>query len=327
MNYRTFGNSGIQVGEVGLGCWQLGGDWGEISDDGAMAILRAAVDSGVDFLDTADVYGAGRSERLIGRLLAESSSRLFVATKLGRFSLPGWPANFEEPAIREHTEASLKRLGVDALDLTQLHCIPTEELRRGDVFETLRKLRREGKIKRFGASVESIDEAMICLEQEDIASLQIIFNIFRQKPAGAFFERAKQKSVGLIVRLPLASGLLSGKMKIGQTFPPADHRNYNRDGQKFNVGETFAGLEFERGVKAAERARALLPRDIPMAQAALRWILDHEAVTVVIPGATRPEQARDNAAASDLPPLGEPIHRALAEIYTQHVEPHIRGPY
>jgi aryl-alcohol dehydrogenase-like predicted oxidoreductase len=324
---RQFGSSGVQVSEVGLGCWQLGGDWGEVTDEQALATLRAAAESGTRFFDTADVYGQGRSEQLIGRFLRESGSRVFVATKLGRFPQPGWPENFTERAFRQHTEASLQRLGVDALELTQLHCIPTEQMARGEVFEWLRKLKKEGKIRQFGASVESMDEALLCLEQEGLASLQIIFNIFRQKPIEALFPAAKRKGVALIVRLPLASGLLAGKFNRQTQFAPEDHRNYNRDGQSFNVGETFAGLPFEKGVDMAERLKPMVPEGMTMAQMALRWCLDFDAVSTIIPGAKRPEQARSNAAASDLPPLGPQLHERLSSFYLQQVASHIRGPY
>lgn len=328
MNQRVFGTTGVSVGEIGLGCWQLGGaDWGAVSDEQALETLRAAVESGVTFFDTADVYGAGRSETLIGRFRKECPERPFVATKLGRFSPPGWPENFTPETMRAHTEASLRRLGGDALDLTQLHCIPTDELRRGAVFDTLRTLRSEGKIRHFGASVESMDEALLCLEQEGLASLQIIFNLFRQKPIDVLFERAKVKGVALIVRLPLASGLLSGRMRKDTHFASGDHRSYNRDGQAFNVGETFAGLPFEKGVALADTLKAMVPDGMRLSEMALRWILDFDAVSVVIPGAKSAEQARANAAASHLPPLPTDLHARLRAFYDEQVAACIRGPY
>lgn len=329
MKQRRFNDTGVSVSEVGLGCWQLGGsDWGGVSDEEALATLRAAADSGVTFFDTADVYGGGRSETLIGRFLKERPARsIFVATKLGRSSPPGWPENFTPEAMRQHTEASLRRLDVETLDLTQLHCIPTEELRRGEVFDTLRALRGEGKIRHFGASVESDEEALICLEQDGLASLQIIFNIFRQKPAREVFARAQAQNIAIIVRLPLASGLLSGKMSKDTRFAANDHRNYNQDGQRFNVGETFAGLPFEKGVELADALKAMVPENMSMAQMALRWILDFDAVSVIIPGAKRPEQAHANAAAGDLPALGDDLHARLRAFYEREVAEHIRGPY
>lgn len=327
MKTRVFGKTGRSVGEVGLGCWQIGGNWGEVPEEEALSTLRAAHESGVTFFDAADVYGDGRSETLVGRFLQESGVDVFVATKLGRGSDPGWPGNFTLESMRRHTEASLRRLGVEALDLTQLHCIPTEELRRGEVFEHLRTLRQEGKIRHWGVSVESMEEAALCLEQEDLTSLQIIFNIFRQKPIETLFGPAQERNVALIVRLPLASGLLSGKFTAETRFGADDHRNFNRDGQQFNVGETFAGLPFEEGVQIADRIKPLAPEGMTMAQMALRWCLDWDAVSVVIPGAKNPEQARGNAAASDLPPLSPETHDALHQIYEDQVASRIRGPY
>jgi aryl-alcohol dehydrogenase-like predicted oxidoreductase len=327
MNTRTFNHTGIQVSEIGLGCWQLGGaDWGALDDKVAFDILAVAADSGVNFFDTADVYGNGRSETLIGRFLKQSRRNVFVATKLGRTSSL-YPANYTEAGIRAATEASLKNLGVETLDLTQLHCIPPDVLRQGEVFEWLRKLQREGKIRHFGASVESMDEASVCLQQEGLVSLQIIFNLFRQKPIQTLFEKAKAKKVALIVRLPLASGLLSGKLSRQSRFAATDHRTYNRDGQAFNVGETFAGLPFEKGVLLADALKPLVPQGMTMAQMAQRWILDFDAVTVVIPGASRPDQAKDNALVSALPKVRPELHEALRQFYEKEVAGHIRGPY
>lgn len=325
MNKRQFGDA--QVSEVGLGTWQIGGSWGEVSEDESLAILREAVANGVTFFDTADVYGDGRSEKLIGRFLQESGADVFVATKLGRGGKPGWPANFSLDAMRAHTEASLQRLGVESLDLTQLHCVPTEVLRQGEIFENLRVLRQEGKIRRFGASVESMEEALICLEQDGLASLQIIFNIFRQKPIDTLFAAAGAKGVALIVRLPLASGLLSGKFHKATHFEKQDHRNFNRDGQAFNVGETFAGLPFEKGVELADTLKPMVPAGLTMAQMALRWILDFPAVTTVIPGASNLRQVQSNVSASDAAPLSEALHADLREFYAAQVQEHIRGPY
>lgn len=327
MKTRMFGATGRAVGEIGLGTWQIGGGWGNVTDETALQTLRAAVDAGTTLLDTADVYGDGRSESLIGKFLKETHAPLFVATKLGRFSPPGWPANFERAAIRAHTEASLQRLGVETLDLTQLHCVPFDVLQRGEVFEHLRELKREGKIRNFGVSVESMEEALFCAQQEGVAALQIIFNLFRQKPAHVLFAEAKRRNIALLVRLPLASGLLSGKMTKQTTFPTDDHRNFNRDGQLFNVGETFAGLPFEKGVELADALKALVPPGTSMAQMALRWCLDFDAVSVVIPGAKNPEQARANARASTLSPLGIELHTKLAEFYANEVAANIRGPY
>jgi aryl-alcohol dehydrogenase-like predicted oxidoreductase len=327
MKKRPFGNTGIDFGEVGLGTWQLGANWGDVTEETAIATLRAAVESGTTLFDTADVYGMGRSETLIGRFLKETGAPVFVATKFGRFSPPGWPENFSLKTMRAHAEASLRRLGVEALDLTQMHCLPPEVLARGEIFDHLRELKREGKIRAFGASVESMDEALVCIRQQGLASLQIIFNIFRQKPIHTLFDEAKKRKVALLVRLPLASGLLGGKMTKATRFPPDDHRNFNRDGQQFNVGETFAGLPFEKGVDLAEALKLLVPAGYTLPEMALRWCLDFDAVTAIIPGASNPEQARANARASSLPPLPAALHARLAEFYKREVSAHIRGVY
>lgn len=327
MHLRTFGKTGRRVSEIGLGTWQLGGNWGDVPEETALATLRAAIDSGVTFLDTADVYGDGRSERVIGRFLKETKASLFIATKLGRSGTPGWPANFTRAAVRQHTEASLQRLGIEALDLTQLHCVPAEVLKRGELFGWLGELQREGKIKAYGASVESMDEALWCLDQPGCASLQIIFNIFRQKPIDTIFARSKGQGVALIVRLPLASGLLGGKMTKSTTFTPDDHRTFNRDGQAFNVGETFAGLPFELGVDLADALKPWVPSGMSMSEFALRWCLDFDAVTVIIPGAKNPDQARANARPSTLPPLPTELHERLRAFYRERVSANIRGPY
>lgn len=327
MKKRLFGD-GAEVSEVGLGCWQLGGsDWGEVSEAEALQILEAAAGSGVTCFDTADVYGGGRSESIIGTFLKQTKIEAFVATKLGRAGDPGGLANYTREAVRAHTEASLKRLGVETLDLTQLHCVPQEVLADGEIFEWLRELKQEGKIARFGASVESMKEAEICLGQADLAALQIIFNLFRQKPITAIFERAHRQKVALFVRLPLASGLLAGKYQPNTQFAPSDHRTYNRDGQAFNVGETFAGLPFERGVALADALKPLVPEGMTLAQMAQRWCLDFEAVTTIIPGAKSPAMAEANAAVSALPPLSPELHGQISRFYEEQVAEFIRGPY
>ncbi len=327
MNTRVFGATGRKVSEVGLGTWQLGANWGNVTDEIALATLRTAWDAGTTLFDTADVYGMGRSETLIGKFLRETQAPVYVATKLGRYSPPGWPDNFTRAGIRQHTEASLKRLGVDTLDLTQLHCIPFDVLRQGEVFDHLRELKREGKIRDFGVSVESMEEADFCVRQPGVASLQIIFNIFRQKPIHTLFAEAKKRKVALLVRLPLASGLLGGKFTKATTFPADDHRDFNRDGQQFNVGETFAGLPFTKGVELADALKPLVPAGMSLSDLALRWCLDFEAVSAIIPGAKNPEQAKANARASGLPPLSRELHAKLADFYEREVAVHIRGAY
>lgn len=327
MKTRSF--AGVPVSEVGLGCWQIGGDqWGDVSDGDALGVLRASADAGVTFLDTADVYGAGRSEELIGGFLKERGrEKFFVASKFGRFPRPGMPANFDPAVIREHTHNSLKRLGIERLDLTQLHCLPMEQLQREEVWDTVRSLQKEGKIARFGASVESVAEAEECLKHDGCASLQIIFNIFRQTPqTSGLLDRCLKTGVAIIVRLPLASGLLAGKYTPQTTFGPNDHRTINRNGEKFNVGETFAGLGFEKGLELTEKVKALRPADYTLPQMALRWCLDHPAVTTIIPGARNRAQAEANAAASDRAPLALDTHTKLFEFFLNDVKPAVRGP-
>ncbi len=250
-----------------------------------------------------------------------------MATKIGRFPIPGWPKNFSLKVFREHTEASLKRLGLEALDLTQVHCLPFEYLKRGELFDWLRILKKEGKIKNFGVSVESIEEALFCLQQEDLASLQIIFNIFRQKPITELFDKVKKKKLALIVRLPLASGLLTGKFTKTTRFGKSDHRYFNRDGQYFNVGETFAGIPLPVALKLVDRIKDLVPMGLTLSQMAIRWILDYDAVSLVIPGATAVQHVRSNCLASDIPSLSKQLHEELEKFYDKKVKEHIRGPY
>jgi len=297
-----------------------------MTDATATDIMEMAAGSGIDFFDTANVYGGGRSEELIGRFNRDREPPVIVATKYGR-GPDAYPDKYTEAGLRRAIDASRRRLGVECLDLLQLHCIPPDALRTGEIFGWLREVESEGLIRRFGASVETVEEGMICLEQEGLLSLQIIFNIFRQKPAEQLFPRAREKGVGIIVRLPLASGLLSGKIDAGTSFHESDHRNFNCDGQHFNVGETFAGLPFVQGVELAGRLKSLVPEGMTMAQMSLRWILDHDEVSVVIPGASSPQQVCENAAASALPPLPTELHDKLAEFYRSEVRPHIRGGY
>jgi aryl-alcohol dehydrogenase-like predicted oxidoreductase len=332
MKYRVLGKTGIEVSEVGLGTWQLGSaDWGAVDQSEALAILHRSVENGVNFFDTADVYGSGQSEQTIGRFLRETKETIYVATKLGRaiWSGEGWPEKFTLQQAREATQQSLKNLGVDSLFLQQWHCIPTEMLRDGEVLEHLETLKREGLIQNWGCSVESIEEARLAMRHPGCATLQVIFNIFRQKLVDELLPEAQANNVGILARVPLASGLLTGRLESGHKFSEHDHRNYNRDGQAFNVGETFAGVPFEQGVEFAEQIKKVLQpgENATMAQLALRWILDHDAVSSVIPGASKPQQADSNAAASALPPLSSEQHRALRELYETQIESTIRGPY
>ncbi len=327
MKRRTLGYNGPQITECGLGCWQLGGGWGHPWDDRiAQEILETSYQLGIRFFDTADVYGDGNSESeaSIGSFIKKRADP-FVATKLGRKGI--YPDGYSRQSLLDATKESLGRLGVEKLNLTQLHCVPPEVLREGKVFDWLREQQEMGLIERFGASVETVEEGLICLEQEGLASLQIIFNIFRQKPLKELLPKAYEKGVGIIVRLPLASGLLSGKMKPDTTFREGDHRNFNRDGEVFNVGETFAGLPFNKGVALAEELKSMVPEGMTVAQMALRWILDHKEVTTVIPGASSKLQAQQNAAVSQMPPLSKALHAHLADFYEQNVHNHIRGGY
>lgn len=326
MKTRKLGKQGFTISEVGLGCWQFGGDFGEMKEETAISIMKTAVENGVNFFDTANVYGAGKSEELIGRFLKECDSPVVVATKFGRGD-GVYPNNYSESILLQSIEASLKRLGTDTIDLLQLHCIPTEVLRQGDVFNWLRRAQQNGLIRHFGASVETVEEGLICLEQDGLLSLQVIFNIFRQKMVSELLPQAKARGLGIIARLPLASGLLSGKFTRQTTFRPTDHRNYNRDGASFNVGETFAGLPFTKGLELVEMIKKMLPDDISMAQLALRWILDHDAVSVVIPGASSAAQVKTNADSSNLEQIPEALYKNLQNLYDEQIHAHIRGPY
>lgn len=330
MKTRKFGKSGREVSEVGIGTWQLGGtEWGDVPEEQALEVLYAAAGEDVTFIDTADIYGGGRSEKLIAKFLATQvdPSRYFVATKFGRRDDPGWPGNFEADTIKQHTEDSLRRLGIGCLDLTQAHCLPYEVMSEGKIWDALRGLKEQGMIHNFGASVESMDEALMCLNVDGLSSLQIIFNIFRQKPIEVLFEKAKAKNVAIIVRLPLASGALSGKFKQDTVFPETDHRNFNKDGDAFNVGETFAGLPFSKAVDLAAKLKIIKPQGMTLAQTAIKWCLEFDAVTTVIPGAKRAQQAKDNARTSRMAGLNEYTMKSLEGFYEGEVVDHIRGPY
>ena len=327
MNYRDF--RGTPVAEVGLGTWQLGSsEWGNVNEEEALSILQAYIDAGGNFIDTADIYGGGVSEKVIGKFLKTVNKDIYVATKLGRRSDGdyGWPQNFTYDAMKRQVEYSLNNLGVSQLFLDQFHCIPKEEMQAGKVFDNFRKLQQEGLIKHFGASVETTEEALICLEQEGLASLQIIFNLFRQHTADELFAKAKEKNVALIVRVPLASGLLSGKFNEDTSFDVKDHRNFNANGEAFNAGETFSGVDFKEGVKFANQMKTLMPDD-RMPQWAIRWILDHPEVTTVIPGASKITQVHSNVGASTLTPLTQHTHDELRKLYDENIKQKIRGHY
>jgi len=310
------------VGVVGLGCWQLGADWGEVDEADALAVLHAAADEGVTFFDTADVYGDGRSERLVGRFLRERrDAGLTVATKMGR-RVEQVPENYTRENFLAWNDRSRANLGVDTLDLVQLHCPPTPVYSTDAVFDALDELIEAKRITAYGVSVETVDEALTAIARTGVASVQIILNAFRQKPLERVLPAAQDAGVAVIARVPLASGLLSGRYTAATTFAPDDHRSYNRHGEAFDVGETFAGVPYEVGLEAVERLRSLVPGGVPMARFALRWVLD-QPVTVVIPGARDAEQARANAAAAALDPLSADVHDAVREVYAELVAPHV----
>ena len=310
----------MRVSEISLGTWAFGGDWGTVGEDDAYAALNRAVDLGVTFLDTADVYGDGRSEKLIGRLLQDRpNDEILVATKAGRRLDPHTPEGYDYDNLSAFVERSLDNLGVEALDLLQLHCPPTEVYRQDSTFEALDRLQRAGKVRNYGVSVEKVEEARMALDYPGVATVQIIFNIFRQKPAEEFFPLAEKRNVGILARVPLASGLLSGKMRSDRVFTDDDHRNFNREGQAFDRGETFSGVNFETGLLAAEELKELVPEGNTLAQFALRWILMQPAVSCAIPGGKNPAQVEDNVAAAEMPPLPEEVMQRAREIYESHV--------
>ncbi len=324
MKYRTLGKTGFKVSEIGLGCWQLGNDFGPVEEQMAQDILQTAQRHGVNFFDTADVYGGGISEQRIGQWRGELSEKPFIATKVGR-NPDLYPSEYSKASVRASLEASARRLGVEAIDLAQLHCVPREVLFAGDILAWMEDLQQEGLIRHFGASVEMIDEAVFAAQHPKVASLQVLFNMFRQDAITELFPIAEQNNVGIIVRLPLASGLLSGKMTLDRQFAETDHRSYNQDGAAFHVGETFNGLPYATGVDLANEAQALLPNDMALLDAALRWILDQPQVTSVIAGASSAAQIERNAKASDLAPLDSVLHKQLAQFYQERVREHIRG--
>jgi aryl-alcohol dehydrogenase-like predicted oxidoreductase len=321
---RSATRLGRSVGVVGLGCWQLGADWGQVDEADALAVLHAAADSGVTFLDTADVYGDGRSEQLVGRFLRERGREgLTVATKMGR-RVDQVPQNYTRENFLAWNDRSRKNLDVDTLDLVQLHCPPTPVYSTDAVFDALDELVEAKRIGAYGVSVETVDEALTAIARPHVASVQIIVNAFRQKPLATVLPAAAQAGVAVIARVPLASGLLSGRYSGSTTFAPDDHRTYNRHGEAFDVGETFAGVPYDVGLEAVERLRPLVPDGVPMARWALRWVLDQQ-VTVVIPGARNPDQARGNAAAAALDPLSPQVRDAVAAIYAEMLAPHVHG--
>lgn len=326
MEFSRLGKTGRDVSAIGQGCWQFSGQWGDVSDADARAVLHAAADRGVTFFDTADVYGDGHSEKLVGDFLRERPTEdFFVATKLGRRADPFAIETFNAENLRVWTERSLRLLGVDVIDLTQLHCPPPEVYSTPAVFEALDALVDDGLIRHYGVSVETVDEALAALQHPGVATIQIILNVFRRKPLEQVLPAAKEAGVGIIARVPLASGLLSGRFTTDTTFAPTDHRTFNRQGEQFDQGETFSGVPYEVGVEAARQFAELVPEGVSPAQFALRWILDQDGVSAAIPGASRPQQAEANAAAADLPKLTGAQLSVLEQLYDRRIRDHVHA--
>ncbi|MBX0297172.1 aldo/keto reductase [Haloarcula nitratireducens] len=321
MQHRQLGTTGFDVTEVGFGTWNIGGDWGDVDEEAGREAVRAALDAGIDFIDTADVYGDGFSERRIAEVLDERGVRdeVTVATKAGRRLDPHTADRYDYENLSQFVDRSREYLGVETLELVQLHCPPTEAYYQPETFEALDRLRDEGKIAHYGVSVEKVEQALKAIEYPGVETVQIIFNMFRQRPAELFFEEAARRDVGVIVRVPLASGLLTGELSRDTEFPENDHRNFNIEGEAFDRGETFAGLPVEDGFDAVDELRDHVPEETTMAQMALRWILDHDAVSTVIPGSTTPEHIEANAAASEKAPLSNQTHGAVRDIYEEYV--------
>ena len=326
MDYRPLGRTGMSVSVISFGAWAIGGSWGAVDDEQSMRALHAAVDAGVNFIDTADVYGDGRSERLVARLRRERPGEtIYVATKAGRRLPVQTPAGYTRDNLVAWIDRSLRNLETDAIDLLQLHCPPTPVFSDPGVYGVLDDLVAAGKLRHYGVSVERVDEALAAVRWSGVKSVQMIFNMFRLKPTDEFFPEAKARDVGILARVPLASGLLTGKLSPSSAFAEDDHRRFNRDGEAFDKGETFSGVPYDVGLEAVEELRAFVPSGSTLAQLALRWILMFDAVTCAIPGARTPEQARANAAASDLPPLNQSTMDAVRAIYDTRIRAHVHG--
>jgi aryl-alcohol dehydrogenase-like predicted oxidoreductase len=320
MQYRTLGRTGWKVSEVSFGAWAIGAEWGAVEDRESLAALHRAVDVGVNFIDTADIYGMGRSEKLVAQLKKERRETIYVATKMGKKQDPHTAAGYNAANYAVWVESCLRNLATDCLDIVQLHCPPIEALYMPEVFGALDDLVRQGKIRYYGVSVEKVEEALKAIEFPGVQTIQIIFNAFRHRPSELFFDQAKKRLVGILARVPLASGLLTGKITPATQFAANDHRNYNRHGERFDVGETFSGVPLEAGFKAVEELRQLVPAGMTLTQFALRWILMFDAVTCAIPGAKRPAQVEENAAASDFPPLTAAQMQGVERIYNTYAK-------
>jgi aryl-alcohol dehydrogenase-like predicted oxidoreductase len=320
MRFRTLGKTGFKVSEISLGTWQVGGRWGaEFNEQSAEQIISRAIERGVNFFDTADVYSDGLSERAVAKVVRANSEKLYIATKCGRKITPHVSAGYTPKVLRGYVEASLKNMGTDCIDLIQLHCPPTEVYYRPEIFGLFEKLKDEGKIRFLGVSVEKVEEALKAIEFENVATVQIIFNMFRHRPADLFFKQAGKRNVGIIVRVPLASGLLSGKITAGTTFAEGYHRLFNRQGQAFDKGETFSGVDFNTGLAAVQELTKLFPAEPGLAAWALRWILMFPEVSCVIPGASRPGQVEQNIAAADLAPLTPKQLEGVKRVYDTYI--------
>jgi aryl-alcohol dehydrogenase-like predicted oxidoreductase len=328
MQYRRLGRTDMTVSTISFGAWAIGGTWGPVDDADSIRALQAAVDAGVNFVDTADVYGDGRSERLVARLRRErKDATIWVATKAGRRLPKQTPEGYSRENLVAWVDRSLENLETEAIDLLQLHCPHPKVYDMPEVFGYLDELVTAGKVRYYGVSVETIDEAMRALKHPNVQSVQIIFNIFRLKPAETFFPAARERQVGILARVPLASGLLTGKLRRDSTFADNDHRRFNREGQAFDKGETFSGVPYDVGLEAVESLRSLVPKGATLTQLALRWILMFEAVTCAIPGAKTEAQARDNAAAADLPPLGEATMAKVRTLYDERIRPLVHSSW
>jgi len=321
MKYRIFGKTNWKVSEVGLGTWALGGGWGRVSESDAIGVLEKAIERDINFFDTADVYGDGKSEQLIGQVLKSTDQKIYVATKFGRRLDPHVSSGYTKDNLERFLDRSLENLSLDTIDLIQLHCPPIDLYYKPEVFEALDSFVEQGKIQHYGVSVEKVEEGLKAIEYPGVVSVQIIFNIFRQRPLELFFEQCKKKNIAVIARVPLASGLLTGKMNLATKFPEDDHRNYNRQGKFFDVGETFSGVNFEIGLKAVEELKRIKPEDISCVQMALKWILMHSEVSCVIPGAKNTKQLEENISASELTDLDPDVLKSIKIIYEKLIKP------
>ncbi len=325
MKYRKFSDLGWNVSEIGLGCWEIGGSWGDVSEHDAREILKKALDKGVNFFDTADVYGDGRSEKFLGELIKSTSEKIFVTTKSGRrWRGTNYPRGYKQKHIEEFIDRSLINLGIDCIDLLQLHCPPSEICSKKETYEMMDEIVKKGKIAYYGVTVHKLSDAMEAIQFPNVKSIQIVFNIFRQKPAESFFKEAKKRNVAIIARGPLASGLLTGKINQETKFPENDHRNYNINGKAFDIGDTFSGVNFEKGLKAVEKLKTLLPDNFSLSELALKWILMHDEVSVVIPGAKNKSQVQMNTNATDLKDISSLLSK-INFIYDELIKPDVHN--